>query len=232
MEEKRFPGQPYEAHLSSPERLRPALLLQPRMGARHGQPALVIGGAVQSVLVSPGVVLNGYWELMLPLTCPQRALLLGLGGGTIAALLAARCPEVALLGVEHSPEVLALARAHLGLDAIPHLEIVIGDALLVIDQILGPFDYIGLDLYVGGAIATGALGTRFLRTVAARLAPAGNVYVNLIRTRRLTQQIQRLERVFHVLERQEIHDNVVLRCVPSGRGVAGGSISSARETNG
>jgi precorrin-6B methylase 2 len=195
----------------------PETLLRPVMGKRHGQPALLISGAVQSVLWQPGMALDGYWEAMLPPICPRRALLLGLGGGTIANLLAARCPEVQMVGVERSAEVLTLARERFGLDALGNLEIVTGDALVVIDAIAGPFDYISLDLYVGGAIATGALNAPFLRTLAARLAPDGSLYANLVVTRQLERQIHRLERVFRIMERIAVKDNVVVRCGCHGR---------------
>jgi spermidine synthase len=187
------------------------------MGERQGQPALLIGGAVQSVVWRPGLPIDGYWEAMLPPDCPRRALLLGLGGGTIATLLATRCASVHIVGVEYSTQVLELARTSFGLDKIANLEIVIGDARQVIYQIAGPFDYIALDLYVGGTIATGALSAPFLRALATRLTPGGSVSVNLVRTRRLERQLQRLARVFRVLEPVEVNDNVVVRCRDPGR---------------
>jgi len=192
-------------------------LLRPTIGRRQGQPALLIGGAVQSVIWQPGIILDGYWEAMIPPVCPHRALLLGLGGGTIAALLANRCPNIHITGVERSIAVLDLARHHFGLDAIPNLHVILGDAIEVTAQLDGPFDYIGVDLYVGGAIATGALRASFLRAVAAQLAPGGVVYINLVRTRRLPQQLRQIERVFTIQEQVTIKDNVVARCTPAAR---------------
>ena len=56
---------------------------------------------------------------MLPPGCPLRALLLGLGGGTVAHLLARRCTDVVMVGVERNPQVIAIAMAQFGLGALP-----------------------------------------------------------------------------------------------------------------
>ena len=108
--------------------------------------ALEVGGVVQSVSVpgpdeagadpipirdageprpGPG---GGYWGLLLPAQCPRRALLLGLGGGTVAHLLARRCPEAQITGIEREAEVLAVARAQFGLDDLPQLTVIEADA--------------------------------------------------------------------------------------------------------
>jgi len=49
-----------------------------------GRPALAIDGAIQSVALDAGGAAGGYWAAMLPDRAPRDALLLGLGGGTIA----------------------------------------------------------------------------------------------------------------------------------------------------
>ncbi len=199
--------------------------------------ALEVGGVVQSVSVpdthdsvgtgawsggpQPGPD-GGYWGLMLPESCPQRALLLGLGGGTVAWLLARRCPGVAIVGVERDAEVLATARAALGLDAIPHLTAVEADAFGWVAEHAasqpGTFDLVCLDLFEAGRLALGALATPFLRQIAALLAPGGTLTINLMVTARTPDQIHRLRRVFHVKRELRLRGNLVLHAVPLATG--------------
>src|SRR5262249_9757703 len=97
--------------------------LQVRAAPREGGGiALEVGGVGQSVFVPETVAAaepsggvppepgdsepqpgpnRGYWGLLLPTRCPRRALLLGLGGGTVAHLLTQRCPNTVITGIEH-----------------------------------------------------------------------------------------------------------------------------------
>src|SRR5258708_17906776 len=134
-------------------------------------PALEVGGVVQSVSVpeasrddapgsrdaerrpGPG---GGYWGLLLPPGCPGRALLLGLGAGTVAQLLARRCPDTALVGVERDPEVLVVAREAFALDSLARLEVGEADAFTWAAEQAGgspgTFYLLLLDLFEGGAL--------------------------------------------------------------------------------
>lgn len=158
----------------------------------------------------------GYWELLLlPVgSCPKRALLLGLGGGTVAALLARRCPGVAMVGIERDETVLTLARLEFGLDAIPGLEVVVADAFVEValraEREAASYDFICLDLYESGRLAPGSLATTFLRRLATLLTPTGRLSVNLIVTSRQGEQLHRLSRVFTTLREQRLHGNLVV----------------------
>ncbi|MFI5271523.1 MAG: spermidine synthase [Ktedonobacterales bacterium] len=201
-----------------------------RLSQREGWGvALEAGGVVQSVTVPADGVAGldaapdgeprpgpggGYWGLMLPSGCPRRALLLGLGGGTVAVLLARRCPACAITGVERDPAVIALARDAFGLDAIAGLVIVEADAFAwVAEQVLampGAYDLICLDLFEAGRLALGALATPYLRQVAALLAPGGTLSVNLMVTARTPEQVARVSRVFTITRRLPLRGNLVL----------------------
>lgn len=190
-----------------------------------GRLALEVGGVVQSIAVpgedtptppadtQAGAPAGGYWAAMLPDVCPRRALLLGLGGGTVARLLRRRCPDAAIVGIEHDETVLATARAELGLDDVPGLTVVLADAFLWVpaaaEREPGVYDFICLDLFQAGRLAPGALATVFLRQVAALLAPEGTLAANLMVTGRTPEQIQRLERVFRQLRTVRVRGNVV-----------------------
>lgn len=191
--------------------------------------ALQVGGVTQSVSVPDAMALadgdaprpgpgGGYWGLMLPPGCPRRALLLGLGGGTVAHLLARRCPDARIVGVERDPEVLAVAFAEFGLDAVPNLEAVEADAFAWVAAHAASepasFDLICLDLFDAGRLTLGALGTPFLRQVAALLAPAGMLTVNLMMTARTPDQVHRLRRVFVVRRELKLRGNLVVHAAP------------------
>lgn len=214
---------------------------------RHGEPralpvrvapredwgrALEVGGVTQSVSVpddepaadgepQPGPR-GGYWGLMLPPGCPRRALLLGLGGGTVATLLARRCPVAAITGIEHDSAVIAAARESFGLDTLPHLTIEQADAFAWMDTHAGEailsgatepterYDLICVDLFEAGRLTMGTLTTRFLRQVAALLTAEGVATINLMVTGRTNEQVHRIERVFAIQRQLRTRGNLVL----------------------
>jgi spermidine synthase len=191
---------------------RSVVQVAPRAG---GGLALEVNGVVQSVTVGElGPDDAGYWGLMVPPERPARALLLGLGGGTVAALLARVYPGCEIVGIEREAGVLATARVEMGLDEIPGLRAVEADAFVWVGEHArsepGIYDYVALDLYEGGRLVAGTLGTLFLREIATLLAPHGALAVNLTTTMRLPDQIQRLERVFALTETRRLWGNVVL----------------------
>ncbi|GAC1452170.1 MAG: hypothetical protein PVSMB4_12470 [Ktedonobacterales bacterium] len=204
------------------------------MHHQDGRLTLEVGGVVQSIAVPPdeastpltdpatGGPSGGYWVAMLPAGCPGRALLLGLGGGTVAQLLARRCPDVRIIGVERDETVLAVARAELGLDAIPGLAAVLADAFAwvpdAVEREPGCYDLICLDLFEAGRLALGTLATPFLRQLAVLLSPTGILTVNLMVTRRTPEQLHRLERIFHLVHTTRVRGNLVvhLRARPPG----------------
>lgn len=187
-----------------------------------GRLALEVANFTQSVTLpaDANAPLRGYWPLMLPDACPRRVLLLGLGGGTLAALLARRCPGVTMVGVEHSAEVLEVARSRFGLDTLDSLEVVQADAFAWIEDHLATdpasYDLICLDLFEGGRLAPGTLARPFLRQLAMLLAPNGTLAVNLMRTARLPEQVHRLESVFTLVRQERLWGNVVLHCCVPG----------------
>ncbi len=197
--------------------------------------ALEVGGVVQSVSVperedgvgdeagdnddeprpGPG---GGYWGLMLPPGCPRRALLLGLGAGTVAHLLARRCPRTLMTGVERDTEVIAVARLEFGLVDLRHLTVVEADAFAWVSEHAatepGTYDLICLDLFEAGRLALGTLATPFLRQVAALLAPGGTLTVNLLVTGRTPEQLHRLRRVFAITQELRLRGNLVVHAQP------------------
>ncbi len=192
-----------------------------------GRVALEVGGVVQSVGVpeeasagtgATGANAAGYWAAMLPDACPRRALLLGLGGGTVARLLGRRCPNTEMVGIERDETVLAVARADFGLDDVPRLRVVLADAFewvpVAAEREPGAYDFICLDLFNAGRLVPGALATPFLRQVAALLTSGGTLAVNLMSTARVPDQIHRLERVYRQVRTVRVAGNVVSHLRP------------------
>ena len=195
--------------------------------------ALEVGGIVQSVSVPDDMDLpapmdtnaapqpgpgGGYWGLMLPPGCPRRALLLGLGAGTVARLLARRCPDVEMVGVERDAEVIAVARSDFGLDNLRRLSVVEADAFAWVAEHAasepGRFDLLCLDLFEAGRLAPGTLATAFLRQLALLLAPGGTLTVNLMVTARTPDQLHRLRRVFEPQRELRLRGNLVVHATP------------------
>ncbi len=211
----------------------------PKRKRHHGQPralpvgiatrddgarTLEVGGVTQSVEVpQPGEAPEGYWRLMLPPECLRRALLLGLGGGTVAHLLARRCPEAEMVGIDSDETVLALALQEFGLETLPRLRIEVADAFAWVAEHSasepGGYDLICLDLFQGGRLAAGTLATAFLRQLAVLLEPGGTLAVNLMVTGRTPEQLHRLRRVFSIEREQRARGNLVVyaRPLPTAR---------------
>ncbi|HZU07656.1 MAG TPA: methyltransferase domain-containing protein [Chloroflexota bacterium] len=189
------------------ERTRPRV----QVAEDEGRRALLVDGVVQSVAVDGPGIPTGYWAQMLPEVRPRRALLLGLGAGTVAHLLVRRFGPVPMIGVEVDAEVLAVARAEFGL-ALPSLTIVEADARRYVLECSERFDYVCVDLYRGGQLERGALARPFLRGIRRRLLPGSLVVFNLLRDKRLPRRLQRVQQVFPRTEVRGVGKNVVVRC--------------------
>src|SRR5438270_2141889 len=83
-----------------------------RIGEDAGRAALLVDGVVQSISPEDGLTSGGYWAAMVPSIRPSRALILGLGGGTLARLLLARWGDsLRIVGVDDDPSIVETAIA-------------------------------------------------------------------------------------------------------------------------
>ena len=100
----------------------------------------------------------------------------------MARILRALAPEARIVGVEIDPEVIAAARAHLGLDALG-VEVVLGDAIGALRAERRRFDLIVEDVFVG-PVRTVRKPPGFpeplLGLAQRRLSPGGLVVCNTI----------------------------------------------------
>ena len=182
----------------------------PIVAEREGRLELRVDGVVQSVDVDSAAG-REYWGAMLPDRRPARALLLGAGGGTLAALLRRRFGRVSVVAVDDDPRVVALGRGSLYL-ASPGVQVVLADAFRFAATCPGRFDYIAVDLFHGAQRPREVLGRPFLRDLARLAGPGGGIAVNLFRDRRTDAAVARIERVLSVIHRVEAGKNVVLHC--------------------
>lgn len=137
--------------------------------ARHGT-----SGLVWQALALP--------ILALPPARRRRLLVLGLGGASVARVARLLAPAAHIVGVEKSAEVVAAARAHLGLDGLG-LEVVVADALAYLSREDRRFDVVIEDVFVGPARTVRKpewLPAPGLDLAAARLLPGGVLVSNTI----------------------------------------------------
>jgi spermidine synthase len=171
---------------------------------------LRVGGVIQSVEVDERY-LPDVWDAMLPRERPANALILGLGGGSIATLMTRRWGPLPITGVERDPAVVWLARREFGLDHLDHLTIVTEDAFVWTRMCDETFAAICVDLYVAGKLAHGAVGAAFLRDVRRLLSSAGEVTFNLWRSAYLDDQLRRIAAHFRIEKLDQAGGNVIAR---------------------
>jgi spermidine synthase len=183
------------------------------IGEYDGHPALWVDGVIFSVAVRPGEDAFGYWAAMLPAAPPARALLLGVGAGTLVHLLTRQRPGVQIVGVDNDGELLEFAARHFDL-ALPNLELVIGDAFDYVARCERRFDYVAVDVFAGHVFHPGVVRRPFLRNVGRVAAPGGEIAVNMFRDRRAESHLERIRRILPVTRVDRLPANVVVHCTP------------------
>ena len=180
------------------------------IGEDGGRAALLVDGVVQSISPEDGLANGGYWAAMVPSRPPRRALILGLGGGTLARLLHTRWGDgVQVVGVDDDAAIVETARAA-GWLTMPRLEIVHADAFTYLEQCAERFDFIAIDLFRGEHLAGRAFTRPVLRRIRSLLVPSGMLAVNLFIDGRAPRRIERLSALFDIRERINVGGNVVI----------------------
>lgn len=149
---------------------------------------------------------------MLPSHPPRTALLLGFGGGTVAALLIRRFGSLSIVGVDDDPNVVAW-RAAFG-PPPECVQVVLADAMTFVHGCKGRFDYVAVDLFHGAQTPRGLFGQPFLRAVRAALTPRGRAAVNLFLDARTDRRLERLAAVFRVERIERVGENVIAHLTP------------------
>jgi len=112
---------------------------------------------------------------------PKRALMIGLGGGSLAKFVHRRMPEARVTAVEVSPQVLAIARQyfHVPDDSPPHFQVIVGDGSEYVAREDVSADVLFVDGYDADAHAEELASRSFYAHCCARIRPGGMLVVNL-----------------------------------------------------
>jgi spermidine synthase len=181
-----------------------------RIGEDGGRAALLVDGIVQSISPEDGLATGGYWAAMVPDDQPPRqALILGLGGGTLARLLHARWGTFPIVGVDDDPTIVELARQE-GWLPTENLEVVEADAFAYVQACERRFDYIAVDLFRGEQLASRAFGKPFLRRLRRLLVPRGRLAINMFTDIRMLIRVARIATVFDIRTQQGVGGNLVV----------------------
>jgi spermidine synthase len=184
---------------------------RPVVAVEAGRKVLRVGGVIQSVAVDE-TYQRDVWDAMLPERPPANALILGLGGGTIATLLTQRWGCLPITGVERDPAVVFLAQHEFGLDRLPNVRIEVADAFAYLRECATRYDVLCVDLYTAGKLAHGVLAGPFLRDVARCLTPEGTAIFNFWRGPYLSDQLRRVGRALEVTRTLEVDENILAHC--------------------
>ena len=177
----------------------------PYVSERAGVRTLHIGSdTVQSAmrLARPNDLELSYTRSMMAfllfMPAPRRALLVGLGGGSVAKFMYHRLPSVHVKAVEVSADVVAIARGYFHVpEDNPRLEVVIGDGAEYMAREDVAADAVIVDGYDADAHAEELASQSFYAACRERLSPGGMFVVNLWGGDRLfATLLQRIESAF------------------------------------
>lgn len=113
---------------------------------------------------------------------PRRALLIGLGGGSLAKFLLHHFPDCRVDAVEYRETIHQVARSHFHLPDDPRLQVYIADAGEFVrrsDDGFDDYDLIMVDAFTGSGIAHSTVGLSFFDCCRHRLCAEGVLAANL-----------------------------------------------------
>lgn len=112
---------------------------------------------------------------------PRHVLLLGLGGGSVPAILREELAIAApITAIELDPGMVQLARMHFALDRHRNLEVILGDATIQVHALRDRYDLVVVDLFADLDLARGVDSRAFLHGLRDRCAENGVVCFNTV----------------------------------------------------
>ena len=148
------------------------------------------GHATHSIYTPGQPLTGGPWDYFMlgPLfqqqtgtTTLDRALLIGLAGGTAAKQITAAYGDVPIDGVEIDPEIAEVGREYFAMTE-PNLNVIIADGRYVLRTSDTQYDLIGVDAYRQPYIPFQLTTQEFFQEVADHLTPDGAAVINVGRT--------------------------------------------------
>lgn len=110
---------------------------------------------------------------------PQRALLVGLGGGSMPSFLRKHFPELQIDVVEIDPVVLEVAKSHFGFREDARLRVHIDDGRRFIEARSGQYDFMLIDAYSAESAPPHLVTREFMQAVHRAMTPNGVVVSNV-----------------------------------------------------
>ncbi|MDO8545624.1 MAG: fused MFS/spermidine synthase [Opitutaceae bacterium] len=110
---------------------------------------------------------------------PRRALVVGLGGGTLPMFFRAYYPDATIDAVDIDPAVVQVARTYFGFREDDRMRAVVGDGREFIEKTRQPYDIIFLDAFGSDSVPAHLTTEEFLRAVRRALRPDGVVVGNI-----------------------------------------------------
>lgn len=135
-----------------------------------------------------------YWNFinLFPYMAPmKRALIIGLGAGTMTRQLAEFHPDLLVDGVEIDPEILRIAEEHFSLRQ-KNLTVHQADGVQFVKKCTERYDLIALDAFDEGNLARAFVEQRFFSDVKNKLADGGYFIANYIHEDDLHREIKLL----------------------------------------
>ena len=155
----------------------------------------------------------------------SEVLILGLGCGTVAKLLALNTiyhiPYTRIVGVELDPEIIKLGEEYFGLGEIENLEIVIADAVSFVNRqwdngTMGQWNLILVDLYQGWEIPQNCRTKKFLKKLRELKGSKGWVIFNRLyskdKKRKTDEFVVKCREIFKEVKTTKAVCNLMIYC--------------------
>lgn len=110
---------------------------------------------------------------------PGRALIVGLGGGTLPMFLRKHYPEAEIEAVDIDPDVVAVAKGYFGFQEDARMRGVVADGRQFVEQAAKPYDIVFLDAFGSDSVPAHLTTREFLQAVRKALQPSGVVVGNI-----------------------------------------------------
>lgn len=166
---------------------------------------------VQNLIQSGGIV-KGIWRRALKNVNLQvevrKALMLGLGGGTVVQLIKARWRQAKIISVEIDPEIIKVGKKYFGLGKMFGLQIVNADAFDYIRRAKQKFDLIIVDLYLGAKFPPQAEEDKFLVKIKKLLNQNGVAIFNRLRSDETENFEKKLKKYFSFVKKVKTSTNL------------------------
>lgn len=145
-----------------------------RFGYGAKQSALTLGNPA-----SLRVPYTAYLALGMVFGNPERALMIGLAGGSVARFMRSARPDVALDVVELDPDVVRVAERYFGVEEDGGLRIHVDDGRMFVKRTANHYDWVILDAFHADSMPHHMATAEFFDEVKGILTPRGVVTVNV-----------------------------------------------------